>query len=72
MKTRYMHVQKVVVSTSIGRKTVDVQHDHQGAGPMGFDARLRAYARQNNGRPLTARQHRQLGRMAHRVSVRDN
>jgi hypothetical protein len=68
MRARYRHEQQVTV----GVDTFVVEHDYLHSAPMSYMARSDAYHRQQGDRPLTARQLRQLERMARlnrRVSV---
>lgn len=68
MKVRYTHRQNVITRpVGGGVKTVVVQHNYEGAGPLQYEAREDAYYRQNGSRPITARQERQLSRMLDRA-----
>jgi hypothetical protein len=59
MKARYKYQQQVIVTPpGCGRQIVTVQHDYEGAAPMGIARRASVYGAQS-GR-LTARQERQI------------
>lgn len=79
MKARYTHTQKVVLRSGMnGGVEITVKHNYEHSVPTTYGAREDAYYRQNGwgpgqpitGRPITARQERQLNRMQHRSVYR--